>query len=209
MFRVIEGGANDGKGLRTPLQASCITTTVGLPGQQPSVALMIDQSTKGMELKEEFFAAVNTYSSIKEFAERACEFITPYFPATSSIYPCLLTEVLDQAAIGFLRPSNRNPKEQVAHFLANGVKAAINGVLGHRVQQERNGDLQEWLPWEDGPLFHWAHWGGANLEFTKSVNQSPEVQHVAGYVVQRALLSYPAALAVARSGIDLQSLSQY
>lgn len=210
MFKVIEGGAKENHGLlRLPQQSSNMTTSVNLPTKRPAVAEMLRQCTKGMECEDDLHAAIQTYPTLGEFAEKAAEFITSYFPATSSLYPCLLTEVLDRAAIGLMRPSSRNPREQVAHFLANGVRAATNGLLAHRVQQVQNGVLQDWLAWDDGPLADWAQWNGSSLEFTVSLNQAPEVQHVFGYVVQRSLLSYSAALSIARAGIDLQTLSTY
>lgn len=206
MFKVIEGGASDSQQANAISQAGEFTTTLALPKHRPTTAAVLQRAISSMDMETDLLSAIETYHTLQDFALKACEFITPFYPPTSAQYPCLLAEVLDRAYIGYMRTIGRSPREQMAHFLADGVKAASLGVLTYRVRQQRGEEVKEWLPWEHGALADWVQWGGADLEFTKAYNQATEVTHVTSYVVQRELLSYPAVLTVVRAGIDLQGL---
>lgn len=206
MLKVIQGGGIAKKpSVRSSVRSNIV---VKLPVSQLSPSEMIRIAIKSGHIVDDTSILIETFPSVAEFANKLASLVTHVFPATDENYPSLLVEVLDLAMIGYVRSSPKEPREQIARFLANGVFACAQGLMAYRAVQIRGTDVATWVPWEDGALSEWAVWG-ADIEFKPETAPTPEIRHAMSMMLQQRLLSWNSMVNIARAGIDMQSMNLF
>lgn len=202
MLKVIQGGGTpNGKSSRANVR---MAVTASLPRKRMSPEDMLSIAVSSGHIDDDVHTLIDTFPSVKEFSTKLAELITHTFPATSDQYPSLLTEVLDLAMIGYIQASSKEPREQIARFLANGVFATTQGITTYLAAQVRDGEQVAWIPWDDGSLADWAVWG-APVEFIPEAAPTPELRHATSTMLQQRLLSWQSVVNIARAGIDLKT----
>lgn len=153
---------------------------------------------------------VETFLTLELFACKLSGFFTELFPSAERDYGCLIYEVLDIAATGYLRAegSRRDPRDCVAIFLANGVAAAGTAHCAFWAEQFVDGSARTWLPWSDGSLVEWAK-VDAPLTFKRRPSPGREERFVVRTMLAQRLLRHEDMMSIARAGIDLHSLELF
>jgi len=153
---------------------------------------------------------VETFLTIELFACRLAGFYTELFPSAEEDYRCLIHEVLDIAATGYLRAegSRRDTRDSVAIFLANGVAAAGTAHCAFHAEQLLDGKPRTWRPWSDGALTEWARID-APLTFRRRPGPGREERYVVRTLLAQRLLRHEDMMSIARAGIDLHSLELF
>ena len=157
---------------------------------------------------EDLQMLIDTFPSVRDFATKLADLLTHTFPATSDQYPSLLVEVLDLAMIGYVQTSAKEPREQIARFLSNGVLATAQGLMAYRAVQIRDHDVETWIPWENGSLADWMVWG-TEVEFLPETAPTPEIRHATSAMLQQRLLSWNSIVNIAKAGIDMKSMNLF
>lgn len=184
--------------------------TSSLPTTVMTPEAMLAQTLRSPCIDESCASIVETYASAGEFALKLTRFFTTAFPSSNSIFENALCEILDTATVGYLRiDPARGPKEQLAKFLSSGVLAAASALMCYRTSQRRQHQITPWEPWEDGALSDWIQWGGAPLEFCTDIAPTPERRYATRIMLQQRLLRFKDTIAIARAGIDLQSMDMF
>jgi hypothetical protein len=153
---------------------------------------------------------VETYDAASRFAVKLAAFFTHVFPSSNASYENALCEILDAATVGFLRTEGiREPRDQLATFLASGVMAATNALMCYRVSQIKDATLVQWDPWEHGPLSCWAQIGRHALQFDAELAPTSEQRYATRGMLQQRLLRMKDAISIGRAGIDMQSFETF
>lgn len=209
MLKVITGNAR-GSALPAFGGGRCQGHTYELPTTPITPEDMLLQALRSKGVDDACSSIVETYEAGRSFANKLAAFFTTAFPSSSPSYESALCEILDAATVGYLRTEAvREPKEQLATFLATGVLSATTVLMCYSTFQLKSGDLVQWDPWEDGALSDWAQWGGKELQFEAALAPTPERRYATRSMLQQRLLRFKDTMAIARAGIDLQSFDMF
>jgi len=153
---------------------------------------------------------VETFVTIEQFACRLAGFYTGLYPSAEVGYGCLVYEVLDIAATGYLRAEGgrRDSRDCLAIFLANGVAAAGMAHCAFSAEQLSEGGARVWRPWSDGSLANWAT-VGTPITFKRRPSPSREERYVIRSMLAQRLLRHEDMMSIARAGVDLHSLELF
>ncbi len=181
-----------------------------LPARRMTTEAILDLTFKSKTVDDGCSSIVETYDSASQFANKLAEFFTHAFPSSNPAYDSALCEILDFATVGYLRTEAiRDPKDQLATFLANGVLAATNALTCFRTFQSRGDSLDEWEPWEHGSLCDWVKWGGQALQFEAALAPTTERRYATRNMLQQRLLRFKDTMAIGRAGIDMHSYDMF
>lgn len=186
------------------------TISYPLPASRMTTEEILALTLKSKTVDDGCSSIVETYDSASQFANKLAEFFTPAFPSSNPGYESALCEILDFATVGYLRTESiRDPKDQLATFLANGVLAATSALMCFRTFQARGDSLLEWEPWEHGALCDWVKWGGQVLQFEAALAPTTERRYATRNMLQQRLLRFKDTMAIGRAGIDMHSYDMF
>lgn len=205
MLKVIEGGMNPAATARSG--ADPVIRILPVERMDPEAMLGLALAHAGMD--EATRTIIESYESAATFARKLADFYTPFYPSASAQHDGLLCEVLDVATTGFLKAEgHREPRDQIATFLANAVCAATHLHLAYSATQRQGGELERWEPWERGSLSAWAAWG-LPVQFVPNAMPSTERRFATRSMLAQRLLRFTDMVCIAKAGIDLHSLDLF
>ena len=77
--------------------------------------------------------------------------------------------------------------------------------MTYSTSQKRDGQEYEWDPWEHGDLSQWLSWG-REVYFNPEFAPTQERRYATRGMLLQKLLRMKDAMAIARAGIDMQSM---
>ncbi|ABD71952.1 hypothetical protein Rfer_4265 (plasmid) [Rhodoferax ferrireducens T118] len=181
-----------------------------VPASRMTTEAILTLTLKSKTVDDGCSSIVETYEAASQFANKLAEFFTPAFPSSNPGYDSALCEILDFATVGYLRTESiRDPKDQLATFLANGVLAATSALMCFRTFQSRGDSLVEWEPWEHGALSDWVKWGGQALQFEAALAPTTERRYATRNMLLQRLLRFKDTMSIGRAGIDMHSYDMF
>lgn len=194
---------------RSPVHTGPVPLLRMLPVQRMDPEAMLGLALDHPDVDEATRTIIQSYETAAMFAAKLADFYTHLYPCASAQHGGLLCEVLDIATTGFLKAERyREPRDQVATFLANAICAATHLHLAYSATQERGAGLERWEPWELGSLSAWAAWG-LPLEFVPNAMPSTERRFATRSMLAQRLLRFTDMVSIAKAGIDLHSLELF
>jgi hypothetical protein len=208
MLKLVDGAINlagtPGSGDAEP---TALLRTMPLERMDPEAMLVLALAHPGVDEATRIIIA--SYETAATFARKLADFYTHLYPCASAFHEGLLCEVLDVATTGYLKAERfREPRDQMAAFLANAICAATRLHLAYSAFQQRGSCLERWEPWERGPLSAWAAWGRP-VEFVANAMPSAERLFATRSMLAQRLLRFTDVVTIAKAGIDLHALDLF